>query len=84
LILRGPLPAAFSRCGRHHGPGESTLEFLQKLSIRNAERAFYSPDAALRQLFRSSANIFGLTKLLYTWYENRQRLPTVSVAFYAF
>jgi hypothetical protein len=33
-------------------PGEGTLEFLEKLSVRIAMRAYCSPGASLRRFFR--------------------------------
>jgi hypothetical protein len=38
---------------QYAAPGANTLEFLEKLSIRIAERAYCSPGAALRRLFRA-------------------------------
>jgi hypothetical protein len=38
---------------QYAAPGANTLEFLEKLSIRIAERAYCSPGAALRGLFRA-------------------------------
>jgi hypothetical protein len=38
---------------QYAAPGASTLEFLEKLSIRIAERAYCSPGASLRRLFRA-------------------------------
>jgi hypothetical protein len=43
-------PLSFDQYG---APGESTLEFLEKLSIRIAMRSYCSPGAALRRLFRA-------------------------------
>jgi hypothetical protein len=42
-------PSSFDQ---YCAPGESTMEFLEKLSIRIAMRAYCSPGAALRRLFR--------------------------------
>jgi hypothetical protein len=49
-ISRELLPLSFDQCGV---PGESTLEFLDKLSIRIAIRVHYSSGAALRRLPRA-------------------------------
>jgi hypothetical protein len=56
-------------------PGESTLQFLEKLSIRIAMRAYCSPGAALRRLLRLITTAYGLSKLLLYWHDYRQRLP---------
>jgi hypothetical protein len=66
-------PLSFDQSG---APGESTVEFLEKLSIRIAMRVYCSPGAVLRRLFRViSYTPYGLNKLLLYWHDNRQRLP---------
>jgi hypothetical protein len=65
-------PLSFDQFG---APGESTLEFLEKLIsellfARTAALVLHYADS-----FGSSATTYGLTKLLLYWHDNRQSLP---------
>jgi hypothetical protein len=62
---------------QYAAPGESTLEFLEKLSIRIAMRAYCSRGAAIRRLFRVISYSIWSKVLLY-WHDNRQRLTILS------
>jgi hypothetical protein len=57
---------------QYAAPGESALVFFEMLSGRMAERAYCSPGAAGRRLFRSSATAYALTKLLLFWHDTRR------------